>query len=43
MLWGQNWELIDDERMRCRESECADGSDLLVVVGLEFDSQCEVS
>ena len=42
MLWGKYWELINDQWMRCRESQCADGGDLLVVVALEFDSQCEV-
>ena len=43
MLWGKYWELIDNERMRCRESQRTDGGDLLIVVALEFDSQCEVS
>ena len=42
MFWGKDWELIDDQRMRCRESQRTDGSDLRVVVALEFDSQCEV-
>ena len=32
MLWGNYWELIDDERMRCRESQCAEGGDLLIIV-----------
>ena len=42
MFWGKYRELIDDERMRCRESQRTDGSDLRVVVGLELGSQCEV-
>jgi hypothetical protein len=41
MLWGKYWKLIDDERMRCRESQCADGGDLLVVVSLQLGSQCK--
>ena len=42
MLWGKYWELVHDQWMRCRESQRTDGSDLLVVVGLESGSQGEV-
>ena len=42
MLWGKYWELVHDQRMRCRQSQCADGLSLRVVVGLELGSQCKV-
>ena len=42
MLWGKNREFIDDQRMRCRESQRTNGGDLCVVVGLESGSQSEV-
>ena len=42
MLWGKNRELIDDQRMRGRESQRTDGGDLLVVVRLELGPQCKV-
>ena len=42
MFWGNYWELIDDERMRCRQSQRTDGGDLRVVVALELGSQREL-
>ena len=42
MFWGNYWELVHDQRMRCRQSQRTDGGDLLVVVGLESGSQSEV-
>jgi hypothetical protein len=39
LFWGKNRELIDDQRMRCRQSHRADGLRLLIVVALELCSQ----
>ena len=39
MLWGKYRELVDDQRTRCRQSQCADGLGLLIVVALELGSQ----
>jgi len=42
MLWGKYWELVYDQRTRCRQSKCADGLGLLIVVSLQFCSQSEI-
>ena len=42
MFWGKNRELVHDQRTRCRQSQCADGLGLLIVVRLELGSQHKV-